>query len=269
MSRRLYVFGTGHAMVTRLYNSCFGLEENGAFFFLDAGGGNGILQAVAAMEVSPAQVRHLFITHTHTDHILGGIWVVRAVGHAILEGGYTGSFTIWGHRELIDAFRQICGAVLAPNILALLDARILLRPVEDGECCPTQLGEVTFFDTGCTQVRQFGCVIRGGDGIRLGYLGDEPIHPRTAQYISGCDWLLADALCLEAERHLHHPERSFHSSVAETCRMAQTLRVKHLVLCHTEESHGPLRRERYLREGRAYFSGSLFVPDDREILLLQ
>ena len=66
MSRRLYVFGTGHAMVTRLYNSCFGLEEGGWFFFLDAGGGHGILQAMEAMDVSAAQVR------ASTLHAAGG-----------------------------------------------------------------------------------------------------------------------------------------------------------------------------------------------------
>ncbi len=269
MSRRLYVFGTGHAMVTRLYNSCFGLEEGGWFFFLDAGGGNGILQAMEAMDVSAARVRGMFLTHTHTDHILGGIWVVRAVGHAILAGEYQGDFCVWGHRELIGAFRQICMAVLAPDILAQLDGHIRLLEVSDGQTCATPFGPTTFFDTGCALVRQFGCAIRAPDGARLAYLGDEPIHPQVYPYVQGCGWLIADALCLEAERQIHHPEHSFHSSVKETCQRAEELGVQRLILCHTEDTHGPLRKALYTREGQKYFHGTLLVPDDREILSLQ
>ena len=40
---RLIMLGTGHAMVTRCYNTCFALEDGDEYFLVDAGGGNGIL----------------------------------------------------------------------------------------------------------------------------------------------------------------------------------------------------------------------------------
>ena len=268
MSRRLYVFGTGHAMVTRLYNSCFALEEDGRFFLLDAGGGSGILQAAAAMGVPWDAVRFLFLTHTHTDHLLGGVWAVRAVGSRMCSGQYPGEFTVWGHHALIDAFRTVCRAVLSPGICALLDRQILLQPVEDGAQRSVLSGTAVFFDTGCTQVRQFGCAVRFPDGQRLAYLGDEPIHPQVRPLLSGCGYLIAEALCLESERQIHRPEASFHSSVKETCERAEALGVRHLILCHTEDTHGPARRALYTAEGGRWFSGTLLVPDDREIVPL-
>ena len=39
----LYVFGTGNAAVTNLYNTCFALRDSDEYFMVDAGGGNGIL----------------------------------------------------------------------------------------------------------------------------------------------------------------------------------------------------------------------------------
>ena len=36
----LYVFGTGNAAVTNLYNTCFALRDSDEYFMVDAGGGN-------------------------------------------------------------------------------------------------------------------------------------------------------------------------------------------------------------------------------------
>ena len=41
---KLIMLGTGNAMVTRCYNTCFALQEGEDFLLVDAGGGNGILR---------------------------------------------------------------------------------------------------------------------------------------------------------------------------------------------------------------------------------
>ena len=40
---KITMLGTGHATVTKCYNTCFTISENGKHFLVDAGGGNGIL----------------------------------------------------------------------------------------------------------------------------------------------------------------------------------------------------------------------------------
>ena len=49
---RLIMLGTGMAMVTKCYNTCFVLADHTGSFMVDGGGGNGIFrQAEAAQEL--------------------------------------------------------------------------------------------------------------------------------------------------------------------------------------------------------------------------
>ena len=85
---QLYIFGTGHAAVTRNYNTCFAIRDGEDFFMTDAGGGNRILGILQDMEVPLERIHHIFVTHEHTDHILGIVWMVRMIGSRILAGKY-------------------------------------------------------------------------------------------------------------------------------------------------------------------------------------
>lgn len=84
-SEELYVFGTGNAAVTHCYNTCFAIRtetyvpgsgSREEFFMVDTGGGNGILGILERMNVSLFHIHHIFITHEHTDHLLGIVWMV-------------------------------------------------------------------------------------------------------------------------------------------------------------------------------------------------
>ena len=38
------------------------------------------------MEVPLDAIHHIFVTHEHSDHILGIVWMVRMIGSRILAG---------------------------------------------------------------------------------------------------------------------------------------------------------------------------------------
>ena len=40
---KLIVLGTGNAMATKCYNTCFAIEDGEEYFLVDAGGGNGTI----------------------------------------------------------------------------------------------------------------------------------------------------------------------------------------------------------------------------------
>ena len=68
--RTLTMLGTGCAMVTRCYNTCFMIKlEDGDLFLTDAGGGNGILRQLELAEADYDKLHYMFVTHGHTDHI--------------------------------------------------------------------------------------------------------------------------------------------------------------------------------------------------------
>ena len=43
---KLTMLGTGNALVTECYNTCFMLDDNGQLFLTDGGGGNNILHQI-------------------------------------------------------------------------------------------------------------------------------------------------------------------------------------------------------------------------------
>lgn len=41
---KITMLGTGNALVTECYNTCFVLEDEGKYFMIDGGGGNEVLK---------------------------------------------------------------------------------------------------------------------------------------------------------------------------------------------------------------------------------
>ena len=65
MKPELIMLGTGNAMVTKCYNTCFALRNEEEYFLVDAGGGNGILSQLEKAQIPFEQIRHMFLTHAH------------------------------------------------------------------------------------------------------------------------------------------------------------------------------------------------------------
>ena len=68
----LTMLGTGNATVTRCYNTCFTIKTGKNILLVDAGGGNGILGQLEKAGIAISEIHDMFVTHAHTDHILGG-----------------------------------------------------------------------------------------------------------------------------------------------------------------------------------------------------
>lgn len=91
---KITVLGTGYAMALRCYNTCFALHQGDDVLLVDAGGGNGILVQLQKAGIDPASIHNLIVTHAHTDHILGVVWVIRKIATLMLDGKYEGEFHV-------------------------------------------------------------------------------------------------------------------------------------------------------------------------------
>ncbi len=67
---KLTMLGTGNALVTECYNTCFILDDNRQYFMVD-GGGNAVLTQIKHAGYNWMDMRHIFVTHKHVDHLLG------------------------------------------------------------------------------------------------------------------------------------------------------------------------------------------------------
>ena len=264
----LYVFGTGNAQAVRCYNTCFAIKDGEEFFMVDAGGGNGILGILEQMQVDLSRIHHIFVTHEHTDHILGIVWMVRMIATAMKKGTYEGTLQIYCHPDLTDTISTLCRLTLQSKFYKMIGDRIFLVPVEDGETVHILNYDVTFFDILSTKAKQFGFTTVLRNGKKFTCAGDEPLNPECRHFAAGSQWLLHEAFCLYEDRDVFKPYEKHHSTVREACELAEELHIPNLVLWHTEDKNLPRRKELYTAEGRRYYSGNLFVPDDGEILSL-
>lgn len=267
---KLHVLGTGTAMVTHYYNTCFALDDGKALFLVDGGGGDGILRRFQEMGLSFQNCHHAFLSHEHTDHFLGMVWVLRKIAHSMRFGEYEGDFYLYCHDVLKVKVHTVCQMILQPAEYALFGKRIFITTVNDGETRQILGRDVTFFDIHSRKAKQYGFLMEYETGKKLVFLGDEPVDKDCEHYIQGADWLLSEAFCLSAEEAYYHPKEYHHATVTESAQNAQRLAVDHLVLWHTEdETTFGRRKELYLEEAQAHYDGIVFVPDDGDVLCLE
>ena len=265
--RQLILLGTGEAMATECYNTCFLVKTpEGDYFLTDAGGGNGILRQMKRAQVDFLHLHYLFVTHGHTDHIVGVIWVLRRIAALMNEDIYGGEFHIYGHSVALQIIEMMAELLLTKKDLAHFGKRILLHEVRSGEEVRFLGMKLTAFDILSAKAKQFGYRLRFPNRRTLVCLGDEPYREHNRAYAERADWLLSEAFCLHADRDRFHPHENHHSTVKEAAEAAESLQVKHLVLYHTEDETLPERKVRYTEEAQAYYHGPVYVPDDLDVI---
>ena len=112
---KITMLGTGNATVSQIYNTCFLLQTSSTLMLVDAGGGNGILSQLKKVNVQISDIHRLFVTHAHTDHVLGVIWVIRMVAQC---KGYEGLLHVYGNDKVMKVIKTIIDMILAKKQLA-------------------------------------------------------------------------------------------------------------------------------------------------------
>lgn len=268
---QITMLGTGNATVSQIYNTCFVLQTPSTLMLVDAGGGNGILAQLKKVNVQIPDIHHLFVTHAHTDHVLGVIWVIRMVAQC---KGYEGLLHVYGNDKVMKVIKTIIDMMLAKKQLAKVAERVAFHQLEDGDCFEVGDMKLECFDIQSTKEKQFGFRAElpssdeSGKPLVLACLGDEPYNEQNRRYIVGADWMMCEAFCLYADRDTFKPYEKCHSTALDAGKLAEELGVKNLILYHTEEKTLANRKENYTREAAENFKGRIFVPDDLEVIEL-
>lgn len=268
---QITMLGTGNATVSQIYNTCFLLKTPSTLMLVDAGGGNGILAQLKKVNVQISDIHHLFVTHAHTDHVLGVIWVIRMVAQC---KGYEGLLHVYGNDKVMKVIKTIIDMILAKKQLAKVAERVVFHQLEDGDSFEVGDMKLECFDIQSTKEKQFGFRAElpssdeSGKPLVLACLGDEPYNEQNRRYIVGADWMMCEAFCLYADRDTFKPYEKCHSTALDAGKLAEELGVKNLILYHTEEKTLANRKENYTREAAENFKGRIFVPDDLEVIEL-
>ena len=103
---KLTILGTGNAIVTECYNTCFVISDENQHFLVDGGGGNTLLSRLKNAGISFKDIHDIFVTHKHIDHLLGIIWIIRLVLQGKARKVHEGDVRIFAPKEVIDIIAQ-------------------------------------------------------------------------------------------------------------------------------------------------------------------
>lgn len=264
MDAELVMLGTGSAFPESSYNTCFLIRTPEFCWMTDAGGGNEVLRRLRCVGTPVSEISHLFVSHAHTDHILGVVWIIRSVLNSYFSSGRPGPLNIYGNSDVIGAITEICRLTLLESHFRAVPEVVAFHTVTDGQEIRVGSTDIMFFDCGSENVRQTGYRMRFASGMELVCLGDEALKAENRHRAQDADWLLCGAFCLYADRDIFRPYEKHHLTVRDVAVTAGECSVRNLVLYHSQDRNLSERKAAYTAEAAPFYDGTLHVPVDLE-----
>ena len=169
---KLIILGTGNANATKCYNTCSAIWNEKGYFLVDAGGGNGILLQLEKAGIPLDEIHEIFLSHEHTDHLLGMVWMIRMIAARMKQGKYEGNLNIYCHRDLVEPLLTIVRLTVQGKFVKLIGERIFLHPVEDKEVKEILGYQIQFFDIQSVKAKQYGFTMKLQNGKHFTFAGD-------------------------------------------------------------------------------------------------
>lgn len=211
-------------------------------------------------------IRDIFVTHNHIDHITGIIWVIRQFCIMMRKSECHFNVNIYASKDTIQAIKIISSLILSKNQANEIGNKIILCEITDREE-RVILGErFLFYDILATKERQFGFKVFLSCGKTLMCNGDEGLKEDNYDLAKGCDYLIHEAFCLESEAIVKEPHKIGHTTAKEVCMLANELDIKNLILYHISNEDIDNRQQKYYQENKPFFKNNLFIPNDLEII---
>lgn len=267
MNTKIFMLGTGSAFPSRSYNACFAIKTPRILWLTDGGGGNGIFPALSRVGLSPGDFHHIFVTHSHTDHIFGIVWLLRKIVHLRMQGRYEGQLYVYANPETAHALTEICRLTFLDSYFKVLKEVMELRDASDGCTYDVEDVHVSFFDVGSENVLQSGFRMTLPDCKTIVALGDEALTRTNMRQATGVDMLICGAFCLYADHDVYKPYEKHHWTVKDVAVIAAEIHIGNLVLIHSEDNT-PDKPAAYSAEASQFFPGAVTIPSDGDILSL-
>lgn len=265
--QKIIMLGTGNGGTLDLYNTCFIIQNDNDNFLIDTGGSIEIIKRLNQVNIQLTDIKHIFISHSHTDHILGLIWMFKKLGRASINGEIKTKINIYCNDVVYESIMTVSKFLLSEKLVAGILKVIQFHILKSEEQIKINDINYTFFDINAKGTKQFGfeCII---NNKRLVFLGDETLNPNLYDRVKNADYVMHEAFCLDSEENIFHAYEKNHSTAKSASEVMNKLEVKNLILYHTEESHKLERKALYTNEGKKNFKGKVIVPDDLEIIEL-
>ena len=262
---KIIMLGTGNGATLDLYNTCFVIQNESGNFLVDTGGGIEIINRLNKVGIDYKSLRHIFISHSHTDHILGIFWLFKKLTRDIMHGEISEKITIYCNDVVFNSIKEVAKHILPKSLVEAIFREIDFKILNDGDIYNIHGIDYKFLDMKAKGTKLFGFLCKLNNK-KVAFLGDETLNPSIYEKIKGFDYVMHEAFCLESEEKIFHAYEKNHSTTKSVSETMNNLNIKNLILYHTEESHGDKRKELYTDEAKTYFNGNVIVPDDLETI---
>lgn len=286
---KITMLGTGHAMTFKCFNTCFVYENENGKMLVDTGGGNGLLRQLQEAGINAGEISAVFISHRHTDHIMGLPWLFRSIGGP----GSRQKLTLYLHRDVYQVAKGMAELLFPEKLTEIMNSCEFVE-VKHGDEAEILGRRVRFLDLNSPNVPQFGFSMVLGDGRRFVFHGDVPFDEGNRGEIQGTEVLMHEAFNLASEKHgpgpggmppmpggpggpggmppmpggPGGPGKMGHSTVKQAAGYGASLGVKTLILVHGSDSDMEGWQTAYIREAREKFDGEIFAPYDLDVIEL-
>lgn len=258
---KIIMLGTGNGGTVDLYNTCFIIQNENGNFLVDTGGSIEIIKRLKKVDIDIKDIQNIFISHSHTDHILGLIWMFKKLW--VKRNEIREKLNIYCNDKVYEAIKGVAAYVLPEKLRNDIYQFIDFVILNDDETVNINGIDYTFFDINAKGDKQYGFEANINEK-RLIFLGDESMNPILKDRVRNADYVMHEAFCLDAEEIIFKAYEKNHSTAKSACEFMNDLNIKNLILYHTEESHGTERKSLYEKEGKQVFRENLIVPNDLE-----
>jgi len=262
---KIIMLGVGNGGTLDLYNTCFVIQNNNGNFLVDTGGGIEIIKRLNLSGIDYKKIRDIFISHSHTDHILGIFWLFKKISRLAMHGEITERINIYCNDVVLEAIQEVSKYILPKKLIDAVYSIVDFKVLKDGDNYNINGIDYTFFDIKARGTKQFGfeCIL---DNKKLIFLGDETLNSELYDRVQNADYVMHEAFCLDSEENIFHAYEKNHSTTKTASEIMNSLNVKNLILYHTEDSHGEKRKQLYTKEAQEYFNHNVIVPNELEVI---
>lgn len=262
---KIIMLGTGNGSTIKLYNTCFVIENNNQKFLIDTGGSIEIVKRLNDINISVNEIKNIFISHSHSDHIMGIFWIFKKLFSFVLRGEITEKINIYCNNAVYTAIREISKYILPNKVMNSIYEVVNFVILDDNVQYKICGLDFTFFDIKAKSISQYGFETKINNQ-RVVFLGDETLNPELYDKVRDADYVMHEAFCLDSEKDDYLGLLKTHCTTKSVSEVMNKLNVKNLILYHTEESHGEDRKRLYTSEALEHFDGKVIVPDDMDVI---
>ncbi len=262
---KVIMLGTGNGGTMDLYNTCFVIQNGKGNFLVDTGGSIEIIRQLKIVNIDYRTLRHIFISHSHTDHILGLFWLFKKISRDAMHGDIKDKINIYCNDVVLETIKEVSKHILPEKLMDAIYKVVDFKILQDGDKYIINSIEYTFWDMQAKGTKLFGFECKLNDK-KLAFLGDETLNPKLYDRIRNFDYVMHEAFCLESEENIFHAYEKNHATTKYVSEIMNNLNIKNLILYHTEDSHKEQRKTLYTNEAQEFFKGNVIVPNDLEII---